>query len=463
MDAKRKTDGKVDLSRRGFLGGVIGLTACAGCRWAMPGEFAAMRPNLRLGLLADIHVCAEDGDFKKFGDARMFERALRWFREQGVDGVVIAGDMADNGMTSQLRKVANAWNRVFPDGRDESGRPVERLFVYGNHDLEGQHYDGYDKRFFEKDSFRRGMIATDPARAWESVFGEPYAPIWMKRVKGYQIIGAHWLNGKWDGIADLEPWFKAHADEIDRDKPFFFIQHPHPKDTCFGPNAWGHDAGYATRALSAYPNAVAFSGHAHCSATDDRFIWQGAFTSIGLGSLRFGSCDSVARLAPEGAKLEDGGPRWNVRQGMLLDVYDTEMVLACRDFVHNEPLRRDLVIPLPASAERPFAFEPREKAAGKPRFPADAALVATRGEKTVALAFPAARGRARVMGYVLTVTKPDGSAENICFVQPGFDFARHRAAAKVAVEVAAERIPDGSALSLVAVNCFGGRSKPLKG
>ena len=49
--------------------------------------------------------------------------------------------------------------------------------------------------------------------------------------------------------------------------------------------AWGHDKGIATKTLSNYPNAIAFSGHSHYSLTDERSIWQGAFTSIGQSSL----------------------------------------------------------------------------------------------------------------------------------------------------------------------------------
>ena len=449
-----------DVSRRFFLGGLFGSVALAGCKSAPVA--ALPQPKLRLGLLSDLHLCSEDGDFNKFGDATMFRKALEWFRDQGVDGVVIAGDMADNGMTAQLRKVAQAWNRVFPDDKAPDGRHVEKLFVYGNHDLEGWCYDGYDKRFFDKESFERGKIGADPAKAWETVFKEPYSPIWMKTVKGYQVIGAHWVNGKWEGVAGLEKWFEEHASEIDRGKPFFFIQHAHPKDTCFGPNAWGHDAGYSTRALSAYPNAVAFSGHAHCTATDDRFIWQGAFTSIGLGSLRYGSEDDVTNLFGKDVKTLNSERHWKTRQGMLLEVYDGEMVLSCRDFVRREQLREPVVIPLPVAEAKPFAFETRLKESVAPRWPKDAAVTAVKEGDAWKLSFPAARGRERVLAYEVTVTLPNGSKFTRIAIQPGFDLARHRAAKTVEVAVpAAEVAGDDPKFSVVPVNCYGKRGKAI--
>lgn len=333
---------KTDVSRRSFLGGLIGSAVVAGCKPS--GDVIPRRADaLRFGVLSDIHVCSEDGDFGKFGDASDFRRALEWFERQGVDAVVVAGDLADNGMRAQLKKVAEAWDEVFPGGRAADGYPVEKLFVYGNHDLQGWFYDGYDQRFFEPESFERGKISTDPAAAWEEAFHEPYSPIWVKRVKGYQFVGAHWIGNDWDGIRGIEGWFREHDAGIDRDKPFFYIQHPPPKGTCFGETVWGQDGGYATRALSAYPNAVAFSGHAHRSAVDDRFVWQGAFTSIGVGSLRY-TCF-------ENDKTCD---YWNSRQGMLVTVEGRKLTVECRDFVHDAPVRetREIVVPAePQEAE----------------------------------------------------------------------------------------------------------------
>ncbi len=449
------------VSRRIFLGGLFGSVALTGCRMAGITDSTLHVPNLRLGLLADIHICAEDGDFNKFGDTQTFEHALEWFREQRVDGVVIAGDMADNGMVAQLKKVGEAWERVFPGNRAPDGRTVEKLFVYGNHDVEGQNYDGYDKRFFDKEAFKKGWVVTNPAAAWEQVFHEPYAPIWMKRVRGYQVIGAQWVAGKWDGIAAIEDWFKVHAAEIDRTKPFFYIQHPHPKDTCFGADAWGHDAGYSTRALSPFPKAVAFSGHAHCPATDDRFIWQGAFTSIGLGSLRYGSDDNVKALL--GGGVVNRSERWHTRQGMLLDVYDDEMVLQCRDFVRDEFVREDLVIPIPeTTADMRYGFAERAAISSAPVWPKDAALKALAVEKNLRLSFPAADcANCRVIAYVIEATLPNGKDVRRFAAQPNGDLAPRHVAKTVEIDLPAADFPAGTTFRVIPVNSLGKRGAAL--
>lgn len=355
-------DSKGILSRRAFIGGAIslGAWACCGRAFAAPsGLLSGVGARLTLGVISDIHVDVGRGDFKKFGDATQFVKTLRWFDAQGVDGVVVAGDMADNGMVNQLECVGEAWFSVFPDGKSSrDGRRVEQLFVYGNHDVEGQNYDHFGARYFDKPSFESFWICRDRAKAWKDVFGEEYAPIWLKTVKGYQFVGAHWDG--WSGIPGVEKWFKENEGRIDRSKPFFFIQHPHPGGTVYGSEAWCPDRGYATRALSAFPNAVAFSGHSHESLTDERSVWQGSFTSVGTSSLRYGG----------------NVDQYEQRQGMLVKVYDDRIAIVRRDFLHDMPLGADWVIPIVSGTKevKPFSFKARKAASVPPEFAADAKL-----------------------------------------------------------------------------------------
>ena len=405
------------VSRRSFIGGALSLGAFAGCRAfrAPAGLFADGTPGLVLGVISDIHVDAAPGDYRKFGDTVQFEKTLRWFDAQGVDGVALAGDMADNGMITQLQAVGDAWFRVFPGGRSaHDGRKVEQLFVYGNHDLEGQNYDKFDVRYFEKKSFEAALIRRDPARAWKLAFREEYAPIWTKTVKGYRFVGAHWRDGKdaWDGIPGVEPWFREHADLIDPSRPFFFIQHCHPKDTVYGAEAWSPDKGYATRALSAFPNAVAFSGHSHTSLTDELSVWQGAFTSIGTSSLRYGG----------------NADRYEQRQGMLVKVYGDRIVIARRDFMHDASLGDDWVIPLPAAENKPFAFETRKAESAAPQFPDGAKLAIVPFEDDEKKSYGwkvtipcATAGATRAFRYEVKAGFEDVSGQGVTLVDKAYD------------------------------------------
>ena len=151
------------------------------------------------------------------------------------------------------------------------------MFVTGNH----------EKVYYEKavkvgkldgDTVRDGLYR-DIRTNWKALFGEEWSPFFInKKVKGYSFVGAHW--GENLDEKALRAFMDAHRAELAGTRPFFFVQHAHPKNTCYGPTAWDQRNGGCTAAvLSDYPNAVAFSGHTHYSLVDERSVWQGAFTS----------------------------------------------------------------------------------------------------------------------------------------------------------------------------------------
>ena len=67
-------------------------------------------PNIVIGVLSDIHL-------RDTSTATTFIHALEYFRSQKVDGVIIAGDMADQGLEPQLKVVADSWYQVFSDDK----------------------------------------------------------------------------------------------------------------------------------------------------------------------------------------------------------------------------------------------------------------------------------------------------------------------------------------------------------
>ena len=83
----------------------IGLAALT-CLRAAQG-FEAGKENLAFGVLSDVHVGASR--------AAMLEKTLAFLRDAKVDGVVIAGDIANGGHTNELKSAGNAWDAVFPN------------------------------------------------------------------------------------------------------------------------------------------------------------------------------------------------------------------------------------------------------------------------------------------------------------------------------------------------------------
>ncbi|MBR6586951.1 MAG: metallophosphoesterase, partial [Kiritimatiellae bacterium] len=83
------------MRRRNFIKSVLSFSAVPYMR-----TFASQaKPYLRMGVLSDTHV-------RKPGwTLDPFIGALKWFDSQKVDGVIIAGDIVDQGLTEQLRHV----------------------------------------------------------------------------------------------------------------------------------------------------------------------------------------------------------------------------------------------------------------------------------------------------------------------------------------------------------------------
>ncbi len=463
----------MDVSRRWFIGGMASLGALQGCRaFTDPLGVCRGRGNLRFGVLSDVHVSLAY-DPGHVSDPVAFIHALQWFDAQGVDAVVIAGDMAENGVDEQLFLVGNAWRKVFPGDRGADGRHVEKLFVCGNHEFGGLRFTRWHwcpyAQIPDAEIIPR-MILTDPARAWEKAFDEPYEPIWKKNVKGYDFIGAHWTMEDCKGYDEtfnpgIRAWYAVNGPDLDPSKPFFHIQHPHPKGTVYGDWAWGRDDGESTKALSRYPNAVAFSGHSHYSLLDERSIWQGAFTSIGTGSLRYVGLPGDA--SKPGYEKDRTISRYAVRSGHLVDVFDDRMVVRRRDFAADCDLGPDWVVPLGAAAKKPFSFDERARRAAPPQFPSGARVTASVGE-TLGVAFTAATRtfESRPWRYEVRVERGDGTVLLTKRVlSPDFHLPLANAATRITLSIPFSELPSEGRFRIVVTpcDCFGNAGESISG
>ena len=468
------------LTRRWFIGGAFSAAACSRFG-ALAGDFGGGNPIMKLGVLSDVHI-------RNPGDEAPFVKALTYFRDNGVDAVLIAGDIADRGQVFQLELTAKAWFGVFPDDMAPDGRHVERLFVYGNHDILGWKWGGLEQYKDDADKRRRALgFENVRATTWERLFHEEFRPVWMKTVKGIRFVGAHWE----DHCPRIEPFMAEHAKDFDPSLPFFYTQHSHPKDTCYGPWAWGHDPGYATRALSPFPNAVALSGHSHYPLVDERSVWQGAFTSIGTATLKYTSLDY---LEPENAsgnaydpnvkawtrkRIMEKAPRMvDGKEGMLFDVYADRLVIHRRNFVFDRSLGDDWTVPVPAAADTPFAYTARAKKRSAPAFPkgavVEAAVVGGRPACAredakgpfVHVKFPAATtvAKCRTFEYeVRAVTAEGDLLLSRRVMAPGFNLPEQDCAVEGECLFAVSEFEKGQKVrfEVRAAECFGRKGAPI--
>ena len=494
----------MNMTRRNFfIGGAAfaSLGAFAGNRFipviagaAVP---AGARPLIRFGLLSDIHISRFGAGEKmsQRGNNLMFKHTLEWFRSQNVDAVVIAGDMADYGMDVNLMAVSEAWYSVFPDDKYPDGRPIEKVFVTGNHDWHGYRYGNVAvKKYPDPAERAKHILQMDMKGWWRKAFHEDYSPLFAKTIKGFTFVGAHWDTSgeRAYEYKRLKGWLDKNAKSLDPKMPFFYVQHPHLKNTCYGSWAWGQDVGNTTQALSAFPNAIAFSGHSHYSLTDERTIWQGAFTSVGTGSLTYtarlgnheNTCSSDWRVAARKLlkKIDTG----DCRQGMLWSVYDDRIVVRRREFLSDLDLGTDWVMPLTVAESRPFAFAEHAKRHRAPEFPVGAAPVVTevnaknRGgtskdgkEKIPSVRKPSYKvvvppvlpdNMARLFNLEFVATSEDGKSQTKRLLAKGFNHSLKHPFAKRHQVCYFRKDELGSGkvrFTVTPMNCFGARGKTI--
>ena len=472
------------MNRRSFIGRSLSLAGLAVCRpgivfAAEHGKYLSGKPNLVFGVASDIHVRLLYGRKDKYF-TEFWRKALELFRDQGADAVIAAGDLCNLGVTDEMQAFADTWFDVFPDDRAPDGRKVERVFVYGNHDVSLPMARRACKN--DKNEMKKRASALDRAGCWKRIFKEEFSDVYRKTVKGYDFIGAHW-NGGLKGFDDsfckgLEAFYDKIGPSLDKSKPFFHVQHPHPKGTCHGESVWGQDDGVSTKVLSRHPNAVSFSGHSHNSLLDERAIWQGAFTSvgtatashIGLSCLKPGvesgfenyrtyGKTAEAKEEAERAKVMPMMDRSQGRQAQVVRVYDDRIVFSRYDLYDQKPLAEDLVMPLDTAKTKPFAFAPRCEAAKQPQFPEGAKVTvsfceanrrgdAKKAKKTKAalISVPAANAEPSARGVYYKVVAECGAEKlTVSVIHDSFRFRAgdRRSELPLKCRIALDRLPKG--------------------
>ena len=461
------------ISRRCFIGSLV---ASAGAAAFAKGKLGG--PDLKVGIVSDIHL-SQPEKHQSQGAIDIFKRVMAFFKKENVDAVLIAGDFTNGGTMTEMRVVANAWNEVFGKG----AKAPARIFVTGNH--EKVYFDQAKKKGdLENPAYADGLYL-DPKKNWKELFGEEWSPFFIKQVKGYSFIGAHWLE--WYDEKAFRAFLAANRDKLGSGKPFFYTQHAHPTDTCYGPWTWHQwEGGPTSKVLADYPNAVAFSGHTHYSITDARSVWQGAFTSLGTASLRWlampAGRENGVIYNGEGQRMSQAF--WEP-QGMVMSVWGDRMIFERYDFHNMEKLGDDWEVPVLHSkgGEREFSFSSRMAKAKAPEFPADAKISVTEREgmspktakrkpekeRQVVVSFPAAIGAddlSRVFDYEVAAE----FVEDDCVkpvrtkrvYQPGVQLNVKRISPTVTCVFGRGELPDAPfRFAVTPLNAFGQRGRTI--
>ncbi|MBO4287320.1 MAG: metallophosphoesterase [Kiritimatiellae bacterium] len=406
----------MDTTRREFFKGMMaaaGLTSFGTRRvFAAPDGWTPPRPpNITFGVVSDTHLRTDRTgkkiDMRNWPD-KYLVAAFRHFHDINVDAVVHCGDMADRGQIVEMQAHATAWRKAFPDDRAADGRKVEKLFVMGNHDVDGYDYGrGFrvDQIYHDPEELKKHILLTDLAGWWERIWGEKYEPVWHKEVKGYHFFGLHW------GVDEME-LDRLIASECAScaldvgDKPFFFLSH-----------AITHTE--FNKAVRAYRNGFGFFGHWHMSAANWKVLHllEGVTPSVQCPAIYpyfndgkwLGGGDRGISVAPIEDELQAGS--W--RQGLVIRVYDDMLVISRHEYSKGGSLGQDWIMPLKKQKLHPLSLTAMKKKIGSPQFRADAKLcveaVGKEGERALKLSIPPADGNpdSRVYAFDVIVTGDD--------------------------------------------------------
>ena len=400
--------GMASLTRRDFLSGAAAFGLGGWRLFAAPlGWKPSKEPNIVFGVLADTHlrISRAGGYDAQFWPDTYLVAALKHFKEQNVDAVVHCGDMADRGVIDEMQFHANAWNKVF------GGRGPVKLFINGNHDVEGGDYGkGFRLEQIWPDSEERAkhLLSSDMAGNWERIWGEKYEPVWHKAVKGYHFFGMNWgaKESELKGLIDEQ---SGACGLEDGTKPFFFITHD-----------WTH--GEFNSGMKHYRNAFGLWGHWHQSAANWNTIHlladsipsvqcPAAYPFFDDGKW-LGGGDKWISKAPLEGKLAGG--RW--RQGLVVRVYDDMLTIERREFSEGGSLGADWVMPFGKYEPHPFSKDELKKVIGEPQFRKSVKLKVgsvrlESGEDSVKVSIPLADGNpdSRVYAYEVVVVGDDGA------------------------------------------------------
>ena len=331
------------VTRRRFVGGAAAFLAAHGL-WAKDV------PNLRIGVISDIHLATRDREFKS---ERRLEDVLRRFDALKADGVLACGDLTDFGTIESLELFGAIWGKVFPNGCRSDGAPVAKLFHCGDHDAGGyaHKWDWARGHCADPDELMHPLTPELLPTVWRRAFGERWSPVIIKTVRGYRFVLAnhpHHDEGSRQGTI-MPGLDKAILKANDDPSRFvFYSQHRPILDTLCFKGAYSYPE--SRKALDACANVIAFHGHMHLNCIDEKNLWQGPFTAVSVPSLAF--CCTRPGRENGTAKQVEGREVVQARDGLyesaqylFMDVFGDRAVIARYEAMHHEPMGPDWVIP----------------------------------------------------------------------------------------------------------------------
>lgn len=308
--------------------------------------------EVSFGVVSDTHVRQD-----KATEKSRLAKAFSFFSESGMDRMVVAGDLTDNGAASEYA----AWKQI-----KEENLTIPLIASMGNH--ENNSADAFTETTENKPNDHQVVngyhfITLSPGS------GELDAETGKgtKQGGGNYTYTLDWLE---DQLS------QAEADTPD--KPIFVFFHHPIKNTFYVSTEW-YGSGL-DEIFKNHPHAVTFSGHIHSPNNMPTSIWQdGGYTAVNTVTLSYMEMESgmIYGSVPPNAS--------QIAQGLVVEANGSRVTIKNYDFLADKWIPQtwtfDVTETLPYTDER-------AESAQEPYFADDAQLMVSEvGENSVKLTF----------------------------------------------------------------------------
>ncbi|WP_176215093.1 metallophosphoesterase [Cytobacillus gottheilii] len=295
------------------------------------------QPLLQIPILSDTHIGMPN-------DITRLTKALQDYSvlAPNYDAMAIVGDFTDTGSLAQYGQ--------FRDLLASFSNPqAEKVIAMGNHEFFEPRYtnipDATEEMYIDRFIQETGMPSL----------------YYMKEIKGYPfiVLGSEQSQISNPGLGDRVvisdtqyTWLEDTLNTLtDPNKPIFLFLHQPIDFTVYGSEHWG--AGFEDERLltilQKHPQVILFTGHSHYLLEHPRSVYQDGFTMVNTGSI-------------QSPYYPIGGVPFR-SQGLLVNVYEDQVVIKGRDFNKDEWVN-EFTVPIP------FEEDP-EKDTSPPSFSPD--------------------------------------------------------------------------------------------
>lgn len=344
-----------------------------------PDDFT---PVVRFVVCSDVHIDGKDDvqAIRRYTDfiETSYDYAQSQSSYKSLDAICVAGDYTNRGTVDQYEALAAVNNACVREG-------TQLITVLGNHEFMDNESETY-ARFAE-------------------YIGTPVDSHFV--INGFHFVGISYNESRSFFDTEKVSWLNnqlSQAKNDNADYPIFVFQHPHPFGTVYGSVNWGEIV--LNSVYSKYPQVINFSGHSHYPINDPRSVWQGSFTALGCGSLKYFELENelFAGQFPEGNE--------NAAQFYIVeaDAKGSVQIQGYDLITHSFFDSVDYYIKTPAKkASFAYTYADRMRASNAPMFADDAQVSASKNEAgECVINFPAAHSGDIVHDYKIKVTDSTG-------------------------------------------------------